>query len=79
VIESLRVIEALGTFAEAGARPSAQADDDLLAVRLEDRQRFCTSEGIRPARLLEINIGAAAYKQCGDTGSIPPRTQMIML
>src|SRR5260370_12452381 len=31
------------------------------AAALDGRQRFCTSESMRPVRLLEINISAVAY------------------
>ena len=106
------MIEALGTFAEADARSSAQADDSLAvrrtaavhcamgvqvafmgvrvgsagrpawlwplsdsgpAAALDGSQRFCTSEGIRPVRLLEINIGTVAYRAMWGYGVYPAR------
>ena len=42
------------------------------AAALDGRQRFCTSEGIRPVRLLEINIGAIAYRAMWGYGVDPP-------
>jgi hypothetical protein len=39
---------------------------------LGGRQRFCTSEGIRPVRLPEINIGAVAYRAMWGYGVGPP-------
>jgi hypothetical protein len=39
---------------------------------LDGRQRFCTSEGIQPVRLLEINIGTVAYRAMWGYGVDPP-------
>jgi hypothetical protein len=36
--------------------------DSGPAAALGGRQRFCTSAGIQPVRLLEINIGAVAHR-----------------
>ncbi len=36
------------------------------------RQRFCTSESIRPVRLLEINIDTVAYRAMWGYGVDPP-------
>jgi hypothetical protein len=42
------------------------------AVALEGRQRFCTSEGIRPVRLLQIDFGAVAHRAMWGYGVDPP-------
>jgi hypothetical protein len=42
------------------------------AAALDGRQRFCTSEGIRPVRLLEINISTVAYRAMWGYGVDPP-------
>jgi hypothetical protein len=41
------------------------------AAALNGRQRFCTSEGIRPVRLLEINISAVVYRAMWGYGVDP--------
>src|SRR6266536_1569656 len=46
--------------------------DSGPATALDGRQRFCTSEGIRPVRLLEINIGTVAYRAMWGYGVDPP-------
>src|ERR1035441_687643 len=46
--------------------------DSGPAAALNGRQRFCTSDGIRPVRLLEINIGAVAYRAMWGYGVDPP-------
>jgi hypothetical protein len=42
------------------------------AAALGGRQRFCTSEGVRPVRLREINIGAVAHRAMWGYGVGPP-------
>jgi hypothetical protein len=42
------------------------------AVVLGCRQRFCTSEDIRPVRLLQINFGAVAHRAMWGYGVDPP-------
>jgi hypothetical protein len=46
--------------------------DSGPAATLGGRQRFCTSESIRPVRLLEINIGTVAYRAMWGYGVGPP-------
>jgi hypothetical protein len=46
--------------------------DSGPAAALHGRQPFCTSQGIRPVRLLEINIGAVAYRAMWGYGVGPP-------
>ena len=41
-------------------------------LALGGRQRFCTSEGIRPVRLPEINFGAVAHRAMWGYGVGPP-------
>jgi hypothetical protein len=45
------------------------------ASDLDGRRCFCTSEGIRPVRLLEINIGAVADRAIWGYGLGPPSLQ----
>src|SRR6266581_8568560 len=42
------------------------------AAVLGGRQRFCTSEDIRPVRLLQINFGAVAHRAMWGYGVDPP-------
>src|ERR1039457_6088299 len=42
------------------------------AATLGGRQRFCTSEGIRPVRLLEIHFSAVAHRAMWGYGVDPP-------
>jgi hypothetical protein len=44
------------------------------AVALGGKQRFCTSERIRPIRLMEIDFGAAAPRAMWGYGVDPPPT-----
>ena len=46
--------------------------DSGPAAALGGRQRFCTSESIRPVGLLEINIGTVAYRAMWGYGVDPP-------
>jgi hypothetical protein len=46
--------------------------DSGPAAALDGRQHFCTSEGMRPVRLLEINIGTVAYRAMWGYGVDPP-------
>jgi hypothetical protein len=46
--------------------------DSGPAAALDGRQRFCTSERIRPIRLLKINIGPVAHRAMWGYGVDPP-------
>jgi hypothetical protein len=52
-----------------GSGPRVTPDQQLP---LAGSQRFCTSEGIRPVRLLEIDIGTVAYRAMWGYGVDPP-------
>jgi hypothetical protein len=64
----------MGVRAGSAGRPawSWPLSDSGPAAALDGRQRFCTSESIRPVRLLEINIGAIAYRAMWGYGVGPP-------
>jgi hypothetical protein len=55
--------------ARAHDRPSNHSGP---SVALGGRQRFCTSASKRPVHLLELNIGAVAYRAMWGMGVGPP-------